>query len=44
MENWETEISAYSDHRVTNAYTKSLNSLIRVINRYSKPCEPKYTL
>src|SRR5690606_14513492 len=28
MENWEAEIFSYFDHRVTNAYTESLNSLI----------------
>jgi transposase len=36
MENWEAEIFAYFDHRVTNAYTESLNSLIRVINRLGR--------
>nr|WP_311079555.1 ISL3 family transposase [Paenibacillus polymyxa] len=28
MKNWEEEIFAYFDHRITNAYTESLNSLI----------------
>lgn len=31
--NWETEIFAYFDHPVTNAYTESLNNLIRFVNR-----------
>jgi transposase len=34
--NWEQEIFAYFDHRITNAYTESLNSLIRVINRLGR--------
>lgn len=33
MGNWETEILNYFDHPVTNAYTESLNGLIRVVNR-----------
>jgi transposase len=33
FENWHDEIFAYFDHPITNAYTESLNSLIRVINR-----------
>jgi transposase len=36
MANWEEEIFAYFDHRITNAYTESLNSLIRVINRLGR--------
>ena len=50
MENWEAEIFSYFDHRITNAYTESLNSLIRVITRIgsgysvSKPYEPNYSL
>ena len=32
-DNWMPEITAYFDHRVTNAYTESLNNLIRVVNR-----------
>jgi transposase len=31
MANWEEEIFSYFDHRITNAYTESLNSLIRVV-------------
>jgi transposase len=34
--NWHPEILAYFDHRVTNAYTESLNSLIRVMNRVGR--------
>ncbi|GMX64914.1 hypothetical protein Elgi_41830 [Paenibacillus elgii] len=34
--NWEEEIFAYFDHRITNAYTESLNSLIRVIYRLGR--------
>jgi len=34
MTNWETEIFNYFDcNRVTNAYTESLNNLIRTVNR-----------
>jgi transposase len=36
MQNWNTEIFNYFSHRVTNAYTESLNSLIRVINRMGR--------
>ncbi|MDL5041920.1 ISL3 family transposase [Heyndrickxia coagulans] len=36
MTNWEEEIFAYFDHRITNAYTESLNNLIRVINRVGR--------
>lgn len=31
--NWNTEIFNYFEFRITNAYTESLNSLIRVIDR-----------
>ncbi len=31
--NWHPEILNYFDHRLTNAYTESLNSLIRCANR-----------
>ncbi|WP_081890322.1 ISL3 family transposase [Paenibacillus tyrfis] len=34
--NWEKEIFAYFDHRITNAYTESLNSLVRVIHRLGR--------
>lgn len=33
MKNWDEEIFKYFDCPVTNAYTESLNSLIRVVNR-----------
>jgi transposase len=33
VNNWMPEIIAYFDHSVTNAYTESLNNLIRVMNR-----------
>ncbi|MEC0206437.1 ISL3 family transposase [Paenibacillus lautus] len=36
MNNWESEIFAYFDHRITNAYTESLNSLIRLTNRLGR--------
>jgi transposase len=34
--NWQPEILAYFDHPVTNAYTESLNNLIRVMNRLGR--------
>ena len=36
MRNWETEIFAYFDHPITNAYTESLNNLIRLTNRLGR--------
>lgn len=36
IENWNNEVFMYFSHRVTNAYTESLNSLIRVINRLGR--------
>ncbi|HBB9944293.1 transposase [Vibrio parahaemolyticus] len=33
MGNWHNEIFAYFEHPITNAYTESLNNLIRVMNR-----------
>lgn len=36
MKNWEQEVFSYFDHPITNAYTESLNSLIRVINRLGR--------
>jgi len=36
MENWHPYIFAYFDHAITNAYTESLNNLIRVINRLGR--------
>ncbi len=35
-ENWQHEILAYFDHPVTNAYTESLNNLIRVMVRLGR--------
>lgn len=34
--NWNEEILAYFEHRVTNAFTESLNNLIRVMNRLGR--------
>lgn len=34
--NWQPWILGYFDHPVTNAYTESLNSLIRVMNRLGR--------
>lgn len=34
--NWNEEIFAYFDHRITNAFTESLNSLIKVMNRLGR--------
>ncbi|ACD93957.1 ISL3 family transposase [Trichlorobacter lovleyi] len=36
VKNWRTEIFAYFDHPVTNAYTESLNNLIRCVNRIGR--------
>ncbi|MFB5676141.1 ISL3 family transposase [Paenibacillus terreus] len=36
MDNWEEEIFSYFDHPVTNAYTESMNCLIRLINRLGR--------
>ncbi|CAN7476351.1 transposase [Trinickia sp. LjRoot230] len=33
FQNWMPSILAYFDHPLTNAYTESLNNLIRVMNR-----------
>ncbi|MFV0642957.1 MAG: transposase, partial [Sphingomonadaceae bacterium] len=35
-DNWEPEITSYFDHRITNAYTESLNNLIRITNRIGR--------
>ncbi|EXU75307.1 ISL3 family transposase [Erwinia mallotivora] len=32
ISNWHDDIFAYFDHPITNAYTESLNNLIRVVN------------
>jgi hypothetical protein len=34
--NWHDDIFAYFDHPITNAYTESLNNLIRVVNRVGR--------
>ena len=34
--NWHNEIFGYFDHPITNAYTESLNNLIRVMNRIGR--------
>lgn len=34
--NWREEIFAYFEHPITNAYTESINNLIRVINRVGR--------
>lgn len=36
VNNWMPEIMAHFDHPVTNAYTESLNNLIRVMNRLGR--------
>lgn len=36
MGNWHDEIFAYFDHPIINAYTESLNNLIRVVNRVGR--------
>ena len=36
IESWHPHIFAYFDHPITNAYTESLNNLIRVMNRLGR--------
>lgn len=36
IKNWEEEVFNYFDHPITNAYTESLNNLVRVINRLGR--------
>jgi transposase len=36
IENWEAEIFAYFDHRITNAYTEALNGVTKTINRIGR--------
>lgn len=36
VENWYSHIFAYFDHPITNAYTESLNNLIRVMTRLGR--------
>lgn len=33
MKNWRTEILAYFDHPISNAYTEALNGVTKVVNR-----------
>ena len=33
MKNWRTEILAYFDHPITNAYTEALNGVAKAANR-----------
>jgi len=36
VDNWHEHIFNYFDHQITNAYTESLNNLIRVMNRLGR--------
>lgn len=36
IRNWQDEIFAYFDHRVTNAYTEALNGLVKIANRLGR--------
>src|SRR5262249_855983 len=36
IENWNQEIFAYFDYKLTNAYTESLNALVRSVDRAGK--------
>lgn len=36
LNNWHDGIFNYFDHQITNAYTESLNNLVRVINRLGR--------
>lgn len=36
IENWQAEIFAYFDYKLTNAYTESLNALVRSVDRAGK--------
>lgn len=36
MNKWHNEIFSYFDHKITNAYTESLNNLIKVMNRLGR--------
>jgi transposase len=36
MKNWRTEILAFFDHRITNAYTEALNGVAKTINRQGR--------
>ena len=46
VDNWHVEIFNYFDKRLTNAYTESINSIIRQVERMGRvtrlmPYEPK---
>lgn len=36
MANWRDEVFAYFDHPITNAYTESVNNLVRAMNRMGR--------
>ena len=36
MHNWNTQVFNYFDHRITNAYTESINNLIKGMNRIDR--------
>lgn len=36
VKNWRQEIFNYFDHPITNAYTESLNNLVRIMNRIGR--------
>lgn len=36
MHNWEAEIFAYWDHRVTNAFTEAVNGVVKMANRLGR--------
>ncbi len=36
MRNWHPQILNYFDHRITNAFTESMNNLIRLMNRIGR--------
>ena len=36
LKNWEPEVFAYFDHRVTNAFTEAMNGIARVVNRMGR--------
>jgi hypothetical protein len=39
MVNWSDEIFNFFDHRFTNAYTESANSLIKTVQREGRRCD-----
>jgi hypothetical protein len=36
VDNWRPEVFNYFEHRITNAFTESLNGLVRVANRMGR--------